>query len=54
MKNIIIRQATMDDFEELLKFGNNLKGKDAGQLIPLWQIVQATEISFEVERQLKR
>jgi predicted dehydrogenase/threonine dehydrogenase-like Zn-dependent dehydrogenase len=53
-KNIDGRVQNKGHFEELLKFGNSLKDKDAGQLIPLWQMVQATEISFEVERKLKK
>lgn len=36
--------------EELRKFGASIKNGD-GYPIPLWQMVQATEISFEVERQ---
>lgn len=41
-------------YEELFKFGCNLKDKGTDQVIPIWQMVQATEISFEVERQLKK
>ena len=41
-------------YEELLKFGSNLKNKSTDQVIPVWQLIQATEISFEVERQLKK
>jgi len=40
--------------EELLRFGNNIKNRIKDQVIPVWQLVQATEISFEVERQLKK
>ena len=38
-------------YQELLEFSKSIKdGKEPP--IPLWQLVQATEISFEVERQL--
>jgi predicted dehydrogenase/threonine dehydrogenase-like Zn-dependent dehydrogenase len=41
-------------FEELLQFGNSLKNKEVKQIIPIWQLIQATEISFEVEEQLNK
>lgn len=37
--------------EELREFGESIKNGD-GYPIPLWQMVQATEISFEVEEQI--
>ena len=37
-------------YEELRSFGDDLKNNKSP--IPLWQLIQATEISFEVERQL--
>jgi len=39
-------------FEELYEFGKGLK-KGKNYIIPLWQLIQATEISFEVERQIR-
>ncbi len=53
-KNIKSNIQNKGQFEELLKFGNNLKDKSTDQVIPIWQLIQATEISFEVERQLKK
>jgi len=38
-------------YEELLKFGKGIKD-NAQSVIPLWQLIQATKISFEVERQI--
>lgn len=38
---------------ELKSFGEYLKGNSEAQVIPLWQLIQATEISFEVEKQIK-
>ncbi|MBE3138294.1 MAG: hypothetical protein IMZ63_00600 [Actinobacteria bacterium] len=38
---------------ELKSFGEYLKGSSKAQVIPLWQLIQATEISFEVEKQIK-
>jgi len=38
-------------FEELKEFGESIKNSD-GYPIPLWQMIQATEISFEVEKQI--
>ena len=38
---------------ELKSFGEYLKGSSEAQVIPLWQLIQATEISFEVEKQIK-
>lgn len=38
-------------YEELVEFARNLKEGD-GYPIPLWQLIQATEISFEVEEML--
>jgi len=53
-KNIKSSIQNKGHFEELLKFGNSLKDKSSNQIIPISQLVQATEISFEVERQLKK
>lgn len=39
-------------YEELLEFINSIKKGD-GYPIPLWQIIQATEVSFEVEEKLR-
>ena len=38
---------------ELKIFGEYIKGSSEAQVIPLWQLIQATEISFEVEKQIK-
>lgn len=38
---------------ELKSFGEYLKGSYESGVIPLWQLIQATEISFEVEKQIK-
>ncbi len=38
-------------FEELYEFGMGLR-KGKSYIIPLWQLIQATEISFEVEKQI--
>jgi len=38
---------------ELKSFGEYLKGSSEAQVIPLWQLIQATEISFKVEKQIK-
>jgi len=38
---------------ELKSFGEYLKGNSKAQVIPLLQLIQATEISFEVEKQIK-
>ncbi len=38
-------------YEELLKFGKGIRD-NAQSVIPLWQLIQATKISFEVERQI--
>jgi len=38
-------------YEEMIEFAKSIKEND-GYPIPLWQLVQATEISFEVERNL--
>ncbi|MCL4415496.1 MAG: bi-domain-containing oxidoreductase [Actinobacteria bacterium] len=38
---------------ELKSFGEYLRGNSETQAIPLWQLIQATEISFEVEKQIK-
>jgi predicted dehydrogenase/threonine dehydrogenase-like Zn-dependent dehydrogenase len=53
-KNVKSSIQNKGQFEELLKFGRNLKDKSRDQLIPIWQLKQATEISFEVERQLRK
>ena len=39
-------------YEELVEFAAGIK-KGNGYPIPLWQLIQATEISFEVEGQIK-
>jgi len=49
-KDIISGNQEKGHFEEIKSFGNCLKNNQ--DPIPLWQLVQATEISFEVETQL--
>jgi predicted dehydrogenase/threonine dehydrogenase-like Zn-dependent dehydrogenase len=44
--------AQKGQFEELQEFGASIKNGD-GYPIPLWQMVQATDISFEVEEMIK-
>lgn len=51
-KGINLNIQNKGQFEELQEFGNNLKKNNDGQTIPLWQLIQATETSFEVEKQL--
>jgi predicted dehydrogenase len=40
-------------FSELKILGDYLLGNDQAKIIPLWQLVQATQISFEVEKQIR-
>jgi len=49
-KDIISKKQEKGYLEELKLFGNSIK--DNKILIPIWQLVQATKISFEVEKQL--
>ena len=49
-KQIVSKIQNKGQFEELEFFGNEFKNKRIP--IPLWQLIQATETSFEVERQL--
>jgi len=51
-KGISLKVQNKGQFEELYEFGDNLKKHGIGQTIPLWQLIQATETSFEVEKQL--
>ncbi|MFZ3136491.1 MAG: bi-domain-containing oxidoreductase [Thermodesulfovibrionales bacterium] len=39
-------------YNELKYFGENIKNNKDSFIIPLWQLIQATEISFEVEKQI--
>ncbi|MCL4378777.1 MAG: bi-domain-containing oxidoreductase [Actinobacteria bacterium] len=49
-----IRQKIQDKghFEELKVFGDYVKSGKTENIIPMWQLIQATEISFEVENQI--
>ena len=38
-------------YDIIFKFGKSIINKEI--LVPLWQLIQATEISFEVEKQIK-
>ena len=40
-------------YSEFIKFGESIKNSN-GYPIPLWQLIQATEISFEVEKQIHK
>ena len=40
-------------YNELKVFGRYLKGKKDAEIIPLWQLIGATEISFKVDKQIK-
>ncbi len=50
-KGIKIKIQDKGQYNELIKFGESIKNSD-GYPIPLWQLTQATEISFEVEKQI--
>jgi len=41
-------------YSELEALGRAIADGNYEKLIPLWQLVQATEISFEVEEKLKK
>jgi len=51
IKNIKSRSPDKGQYEELLEFAKYLNG-DVRAPIPLWQLAQATEISFNVEHEL--
>jgi predicted dehydrogenase/threonine dehydrogenase-like Zn-dependent dehydrogenase len=51
IKGMETRKTEKGHYEELVGFAKSIKEGD-GYPIPLWQLIQATEISFEVERQL--
>jgi len=50
-KNIKINIQDKGHYNELQKFAKSIK-ETKSYLIPLWQLIQATEISFEVEKQI--
>jgi len=50
-KNIKINVQDKGHYNELFKFAKSIK-ETKSYLIPLWQLIQATEISFEVEKQI--
>lgn len=52
VKGLETAMAQKGQFEELKEFGESIKNGN-GYPIPLWQMVQATEISFEVEKMLE-
>ncbi len=41
-------------YNQLKEFGNYLFDREKTGIIPLWQLVKATEISFEVENQISK
>ena len=51
IKGIETKIAQKGHYEELIEFARSIK-EDRGSPIPLWQMIQATEISFEVEEML--
>ncbi len=53
LKGIETRIQQKGQYEELIEFARSIKEGD-GYPIPLWQLIQATEISFEVENQITR
>lgn len=50
-RNIKTNVQDKGHYNELKEFAKSLK-ENRGYLIPLWQLIQATEISFEVEKQI--
>ncbi len=50
-KGIKTKSQQKGHYEELYEFAKSIKEKD-GYPIPLWQLIQATEISFEVEKKI--
>jgi predicted dehydrogenase len=50
-KNIKTHVQDKGHFNELNKFATVIK-ENSNYIIPLWQLIQATEISFEVEQQI--
>jgi predicted dehydrogenase/threonine dehydrogenase-like Zn-dependent dehydrogenase len=40
-------------FNELKEFGNYILKNGTASIIPLWQLIQATQISFDVENQIR-
>jgi len=52
-KNIKTYIQDKGHFNELNKFAEAIK-ENSNYIIPLWQLIQATEISFEVEKQILR
>jgi len=52
IKELKLRHQGKGQLNEIHEFGESIKnGSD--HLIPLWQLIQATKISFEVEKKLK-
>jgi len=51
VKSIHSTESDKGQYEELIEFEKYLKGENKSP-IPLWQLTQATEISFKVERML--
>lgn len=49
LKNISSIESDKGQYEELIEFSKYLKGEDKSP-IPLWQLIQATEMSFVVEK----
>lgn len=51
LKNIHSSEQDKGQYEELIEFTKYIKG-NSGSPIPLWQMIQATEVSFRVEKAL--
>ena len=49
IKGIETKTQEKGHYEELADFAKSIKGGN-GYPIPLWQLIQATEVSFEVEK----
>jgi len=50
-KSMIKGMQDKGQYDEFIKFGESIKNS-SGYPVPLWQLIQATEISFEVEKQI--
>jgi len=51
VKGVGTKDQQKGHYEELLEFAGSTK-EGNGYPIPLWQLIQATEISFEIEKQI--
>ena len=53
VKLIDRRSQDKGHYDELKSLGDYLMGNDQADIIPLWQLLQATRISFEIEKQIR-